>query len=306
MWPTLYTQKTALGEVPYNSWGLMITLAFLASAIVAHRRVARVGIDPDGMVGMYLLAIFGGLVGARLLHFLMATPAQFFADPLLFFNLGRGGFAFYGGFILAGGLCIAYAVHRKIDPWKLADALAPTVMLGLAFGRIGCFLAGCCHGRKIVLPPDAHGILPDTFTGGQIFVFSEFPFAAEMMRHGVGVNDVPVLPTQPYETIAAFTIFLITSLLFRVRKFDGMVFAAVLILYGIWRPFNESLRGDEIRGTGYFGALTTSQVIAIPTFLLGVAIVVLKFRGGVKPEVPVKRDDPGKDEPEEPESVPRI
>lgn len=305
MWPTLYTQKTAFGDVPYNSWGLTITLAFLFAAIVSHRRAARVGIDPDKMVGIYVVAIVLGLVGARLLHFLMATPEQFFADPLVFFNLTRGGFAFYGGFILAGIGAIWYGIRRKIDPWKLADVVGPTVMLGLAIGRIGCFLAGCCHGRVVDLPPDAHGILPDTFSGGQIFVFSEPPYVAELMRHGVGVNDVPVLPTQPYESIAAFTIFVIGSLLFHYRKFDGMAIAGVLFLYSLWRPFNESIRGDEIRGTDWFG-LTTSQLVSIPVFLLAVVIVAVQWRKGVKPETPFRGDEAEDDDDEGQASVPRI
>ncbi|MFZ5479672.1 MAG: prolipoprotein diacylglyceryl transferase [Myxococcota bacterium] len=286
MWPTLYTQKTSFGEVPYNSWGLMITLGFLFAAIVAHRRAAKVGIDPDKMVGLYVVAIVAGLAGARLLHFLMATPKQFFADPLAFFNLGKGGFAFYGGFILAGVLGVLYGRWRGMNVWKLCDVVGPTVMLGLAFGRVGCFLAGCCHGEAFTLPPDAHGILPDTFRGGQLFVFSEFPFLGEMTRHGVGENDVPVYPTQLYEHWASLAIFGVTSWMFhKWRKFDGQVFAAVLILYSIWRPFNESLRGDDIRGTDWFG-LTTSQVVAIPVLVLGVVIVALRFDKGVAPEKP--------------------
>ena len=87
MWPTLFKQQTGFGEVPYNSWGLMITLAFLFAAIVSHRRASRVGIDPDKLVGLYLLAIVLGLAGARLLHFLMATPDVFFADPTIFFRI---------------------------------------------------------------------------------------------------------------------------------------------------------------------------------------------------------------------------
>lgn len=300
MWPTLYTQQTAVGEVPYNSWGLMITLAFLAASIVSHRRAARVGIDPDKMVGVYLISIALGLAGARLLHFLMATPDVFFADPMVFFRLWQGGFAFYGGFILAGIGAVWYGIRKGMNPWKLADVVGPTVMLGLAFGRIGCFLAGCCHGMDVALPADARPILPDTFSGGQIFLVEGFPFFVQLTRHGVGHNDVPVYPTQLWESAAAFTIFLVTSWIWRHRRFDGQVIGAVLVLYSIWRPINESMRGDEVRGVDYLGLFTTSQLISIPVAVLGVAILVLRFRNGVAPEVPFEH------RVEESESVPRF
>lgn len=301
MWPTLYKQQTAFGEVPYNSWGLMITLAFLVAAIVSHRRAAKVGIDPDKMVGLYLTAIVLGLAGARLLHFLMATPDVFFADPLIFFRIWQGGFAFYGGFILAGIGGILYGIRRGINPWKLADVVGPTVMLGLAIGRIGCFMAGCCHGMKIELPPGARALLPDTFTGGQLFLLDHFPFIAEMTRHGVGHNNIPVYPTQLWESLACVVIFGVTTLMWHYRRFDGQVFAAVLLLYSMWRPVNESMRGDEVRGTDYLGLFTTSQLISIPVAVVGLAIVVLRFRRGVAPEVPFQPEDEG-----ETASAPRL
>jgi phosphatidylglycerol:prolipoprotein diacylglycerol transferase len=216
----------------------------------------------------------------------MATPDVFFADPMIFFRIWQGGFAFYGGFILAGIGGVLYGIRRGIDPWKLADVVGPTVMLGLSLGRIGCFLAGCCHGKPIGLPPDATALLPDTFSGGQLFLLGHFPFIAELTRHGVGHNDVPVYPTQLWESLAAFSIFLATSWIWRHRRFDGQVIAAVLLLYSLWRPINESMRGDEVRGVGYLGFLTTSQLISIPVAVLGVVIVVTRFRKGVKPEKP--------------------
>lgn len=291
MHPHLLVQQTSFGEVPYNSWGLMITLAFLAAAIVTHRRAGKVGIDPDKMVPFTMLCIVLGLMGARLLHFLMATPEVFFADPMVFFRLWQGGFAFYGGFILAGIGGVIYAWRNGMPVWKLCDVVAPTVMLGLSIGRIGCFLAGCCHGRQFTLPNDAVRLLPESFSGGQIFAFDHFPFFGVITRHGVGHNDVPVYPTQPWETLAAFTIFLVTSWMWRHRKFDGQVFAAVLILYSIWRPINESMRGDEVRGMDYLGMFTTSQLISIPVAVLGVLIVLFQFRKGVAPETPFVADE---------------
>lgn len=286
MFPTLYTQKTPFGDLPYNTWGLMITIAFLLASLYVHPRARRAGIDPDKMVGMYILAIVTGLMGARLMHFLMATPDVFFADPLIFFKIWTGGFAFYGGFIAATIAGWIYALRRGIDPWKMSDIIAPGVMLGLAIGRIGCFSAGCCHGMQIPLPSDATPLLPNSFTGGQLWFFPHLPFFAEMTRHGVGHNNEVVYPTQLFESLAAFLIFLGGRWLFEHRKFDGMVFGYVLVVYALWRPFNESLRGDEVRGMGYLGFLTSSQLVSIPVFVIGALVLLLRFRKGVAPEKP--------------------
>ncbi len=299
MYPTLYKQVTAFGEVPYNSWGLLVSLAFLAAAMVAHRRVASVGIDPDKMVGVYLVAIISGLLGARLLHFLMAIPKEFFKDPLMFFRIWQGGFAFYGGFIGAGVCSILYGKYRGINAWKLADTLGPTVMLGLAIGRLGCFLAGCCHGAVVDLPADAVPLFPDSFSGGQLFLVGHFPFLVELTRHGVGANNVPVYPTQLWESLAGLSIFLATSWMWRHRKFDGQIIATVLVLYSMWRPINESMRGDKVRGLDYFGYLTTSQLISIPVAVLGVLIVLTQMRKGVAKEVPfVQEEEPAASAPQ--------
>jgi phosphatidylglycerol:prolipoprotein diacylglycerol transferase len=289
MWPTLYTQQTPFGELPYNTWGLMIMLAFLAAALVAGRRVARVGIDPDIMSGMVGLSAASGLAGARLLHFLMSEDRHdFFDNPLIYFNLARGGFAFYGGFIAAGVLGVLYARSRGADTWKFADAVGPTVMVGLAVGRLGCFFGGCCHGATFTLPHDAHALLPVDFSGGQLYGMSEFPWLGMVMTKGVGVRGVPVYPTQLWEAAAAMVIFALASLSFRYRKFDGQSIATVLILYSLWRPINESLRGDSVRGTlDFLGmALTTSQIVSIFVGFAGLGLVVVGLRRGFRPETP--------------------
>ncbi len=286
MWPTLYTQHTNFADVPFNSWGLMITVAFSMAVLVSHRRAARVGIDPDKLVGFYALSIVLGLVGARLMHFLMATPKEFFAHPEWFFQLSHGGFAFYGGFILAGIGGVMYGRSRGIDGWKLSDVVAPTVMLGLAFGRIGCFLAGCCHGKAFDLPAAATPLLPTTFKGGQIWLIHGFPYLAEMTHRGVGHNDIVVYPTQIWEMLACFAIFGITSVIWhRFRKFDGIVIAAVLLLYAVWRPINESMRGDTIRGTDWYG-LTSSQFVSVLVAPVGILVFLIGMLRGRKPETP--------------------
>lgn len=294
MLPDLPVSGAWTNGIPLHTWGLMITMAFLVASAIAHGRASKVGLDPDKMTGFYIIAVIGGLLGARLLHFLMATPEVFFKDPWVFFRLWEGGFAFYGGFIALIVIAPIYTVARGMNFWKLADVCAPLTMLGLGIGRLGCFSAGCCHGRTVELPADAIPLFPASFEAahGQLYLLLHPPFLIALTHHGVGLNNVPVLSTQLYESFAVFCLFLFTSWLWRHRRFDGEVFAAVLVLYAIWRPINESLRGDEVRGMGYFGFLTTSQLVSIPVGLFGIAIVLWRFRKGVAPEAPFRHEEP--------------
>jgi phosphatidylglycerol:prolipoprotein diacylglycerol transferase len=280
--------------VPLNTWGLVVTLAFGAAALFCYRRMGRVGIDPDHIVPIVILAAVGGLMGARLLHFTMAEPEALFSNPMVYFNMGKGGFAVMGGHIGGAVAVVAYVLARGIPVWKMADIVAPPIMLAQAIGRVGCFFAGCCHGAPVDLPAGATPLLPTSFAGGQVWFAPQYPFVYEMTHDGVGVNDQVVYATQVYEIGASLLIFLVGSLVFHTfRKFDGMVAAMMIAAYATWRPYVETMRGDTVRGVGYFGHFSTSQVMS-GAFLIGaVVIVLLRATRGVAPETPFAAPDDG-------------
>jgi phosphatidylglycerol:prolipoprotein diacylglycerol transferase len=261
----------------------MITLAFLLAGWVAQTRAEKAGVDGYRLTGLYVVLFLSGLAGARLLHFLMAEPEHFFADPLVYFRFWEGGFAFYGGAIL-GTLCgILYARLRGVDIWRLADLCAPPLMLGLGIGRIGCFLAGCCHGAARALPESFLSLLPGSFSGGALYVMGQPPFLLEEFRHGVGLNNTPMLPTHLWESVGALLLFAVLSWRWSRRRYDGQVFAWLMLLYPVLRSAIELFRGDTIRGVGWFGFLSTSQLLSIPIFALGLLLVVLRRRRGLRP-----------------------
>jgi phosphatidylglycerol:prolipoprotein diacylglycerol transferase len=275
MWPDIFRVSTSDGSFPVHTWGLMITLAFLAAAGVTQARARDAGIDGDKLPGLYLVAFLCGLAGARLLHFTMAEPARFFHDPAVFFRIWEGGFAFYGGVLLAIAGCFTYALLLGIPIWKLSDLTSPAIMLGLSLGRIGCFCAGCCHGAVHALPAGAENILPEGFAGGRLWAFGQTPFLLAEPFGGVGIQHQPLLPTQLWESAAALGLYLLLTWRWRTRRYDGQVFAWLLLTYPLVRSTIEIFRGDAIRGVDWLGLFSTSQLISIPVFTAGLVLALL-------------------------------
>jgi phosphatidylglycerol---prolipoprotein diacylglyceryl transferase len=161
-------------------------------------------------------------------------------DCLEVLKFWHGGLAYYGGFLFAVPVGLWYAKRHKLGVWRIADLTSPFIALGLFFGRMGCFLNGCCYGRECSLPWAVR-----------------FP----------GLGNVPVHPTQLYEALGALAISATLYLGVRPRKrAHGQVFAALLVLYGVLRFVLEFWRADE---RGGFAGLSTSQWIGIPLVVAG-------------------------------------
>jgi len=148
--PTLFH----LGPIPIRSYGFMIMIGFLVAVHLAGRRARKVGADEEFVLNLGLLALVVGIIGARAFFVIHRLP-QFLAQPnpvLAMLNIIGGGLEFYGGFLSAVVAVIIYLrLKKKSIRWYL-DILAPSIMLGLAFGRIGCLLNGCCWGGVTSLP----------------------------------------------------------------------------------------------------------------------------------------------------------
>jgi len=144
--------------IPIYGFGAMLFITFVVCTMWLSRRGKRVGMPPERMQDMAIWMFVSGIIGARVLY--MIQYANQFPDKspggliLAFFQIWKGGIIFYGS---AFGATIGYAlfyrfVLRKmnVSGWQLADAVAPVLALGLAIGRIGCYLNGCCWGQVAV------------------------------------------------------------------------------------------------------------------------------------------------------------
>jgi phosphatidylglycerol:prolipoprotein diacylglycerol transferase len=137
--------------LPIYGYGFMLMVAFLVGMWLAVRRARAEGISKDHLWDICFPIFLGGLVGGRLLSRIMdPSPGNWWQQILGFFEIWRGGLILYGG-VPGGLLGYVYAYYRVVRPNKLstlriADIVAPSLALGLFFGRIGCFMNGCCWG----------------------------------------------------------------------------------------------------------------------------------------------------------------
>lgn len=312
MYPTLYEIQGGMG---IHSYGLLIAAAFVAAFVVVYRRSMQVGIHPDRLVGIFLASGLGGAVGARVLYLIAVEPMDRWLQPSAIFS--GAGFAYYGG-VIGGALAVSAVARAQGTPyWKLADIAGPALVLGYGVGRFGCFFAGCCHGAEAPLGPDPLGLLPSSFSNGQIWLSSHFPFLTLEFHTGVGrLHDVPLYPTQIWSAFSGLFTFALLSWVWSRRRFDGQVAALTLLMEPAFRILIESFRADQrgyafswpapefvagyLPGLGQAGeelgqnliGLTTSQAIGLGMMVLGVVLYQVLRGQGVAPE---KRLQPEED-----------
>jgi len=132
-------------------YGLMLVLGFLVSLAVAQWRARRAGEDPEHMARVALLALVGGIVGSRVAYIIERWESHFaraedrFAEML---DVSSGGLIYYGGVLLATAMVVAYLLRKRLPVRRYLDIVAAPLMIGLAFGRAGCTLNGCCYGAR--------------------------------------------------------------------------------------------------------------------------------------------------------------
>lgn len=240
-----------------HSFGLMVFTGFLAGYVCLQVTGPERGLSSRTVLSLALWILFSGIVGARLLYALVHWER-----PLEALMIWRGGFVFYGGALAGLAAALLFSRKRKIAFLTVADLLTPAAMLGLFFGRIGCFLAGDCYGSRA---PEA---LPWAV---------EFPFR-EGSLIPVDLLYVPLHPTQIYLSLNALLLFVATLYIARQRRYEGQVFVAGLLLYGMTRGVLEFFRGDRAE-RGYFGPLSTSQWISAGMITLAVILYLSQKNG---------------------------
>ena len=232
-------------------YGIFIALAMLIASAFVLKKGKAMGLVEDDLMDLIIWVLPSAIIGARIYYVLFYDLNYYISTPMEILNLRAGGLAIHGGVI--GGVLAGYFVtKRKKMPFvKLADIVAPVLILGQAIGRWGNFFNGEAHGGPTNLP------------------------------WGILVDGVRVHPTFLYESIWDFIIFVFLMRILNKKHFDSQVLSLYLILYSVGRFFIEGLRTDSLM----IGPLRVAQVISLALIGLG---GVIYFYGKKKSETNIQ------------------
>jgi len=251
----MYPDLIKIGPLTVHTYGALIAIGFIVGLLIAMREGRRNGIDSQKIMDMGLLLIISGVVGSRITYILM-NFSQYSTNPLNMFKLWEGGLVFSGGLLAAIISLFFYLRHHKLDFWRIGDIWAPALAVGQAMGRIGCFMAGCCYGKE------SHGFCSVVFTDPK----------------SIAPLNIPLYPTQLFDSLGNFIIFAILMILSARKKFQGQVFLWFLIMHSTARLVIEKFRGDD-RGIFLGTNWTVTQFLAIVILISAIsALFYLKSK----------------------------
>lgn len=241
-----------IGPVTIRWYGIMIACGLMAGMILLQRNRKHADLRADQVSDVVLYTVISGILGARIFYVLQFWN-QFKYNPAEIIRIDHGGLVFYGGFICALFTTCVYCKWKKISIPKLLDIYGPSLALAHAFGRIGCFMNGCCFGK------------PSNFWG-----------AVQFPQGSVPANVFPfqkLYPVQLYETFCNILLFILLQFCIKKLK-PGQTAALYAVGYGILRLGIEFFRGDH--KNLIFNVLTPAQFISLLMIPAGVVFLICR------------------------------
>lgn len=270
-----------LGFFKLPMYGLMLLVGFLSGLWLARHRAAQYGVPKETLLDLATYIILAGLAGARLLYVLLHLEYFWRHPHRIIFN--RSDFVFFGGAVAATVVVYLFCRARSLSLWDVTDCFAPGAALGHAFGRVGCFLQGCCYGARCDLPWAVR--FPSNLDpSGRETTFANPAFADHVDHFGLPADapfSFPVHPTQLYESAANLLIAAVLIWLSRRQRFRGQIIVTYIALYSLARFTIEHFRGDLERGV--FGPFSTSQWIAAVTFVAALVLWRVRRADTIRP-----------------------
>ena len=237
-------------------YGIMVAAGFLASLAVLQYKRKYARMTSDQVIDLSIIIVVCGIVGARIAYVVQFFD-QFRGNLWKIFRVDQGGLVFYGGFILAALVIYGYVRRHKLCVPRILDICAPAMAVGHAFGRIGCFLQGCCFG----IPCKAFGTVYPPGTAPAARYPDMESIAQNLQLTGrAAASSLPLLPVQLIESAGNLLLGIGLLLLFRKIRRTGSIAAAYFIGYGVLRFVLECFRGDH---TDRIIGLTRAQLVGL-------------------------------------------
>lgn len=255
----MYPKLLEIGDFTIYAYGFFIVLGgFLAYLHMKKAAKAAYNVNDDQVTTMLLLIIVMAFVGGKVLFYL-EDPQTYLAAPSKMLDDMGNGFVFFGSLLFAIPAVIFYFINQKLPVWGMLDLTAFSAIIAHGFGRIGCFMAGCCH-----------GIVTDSALG---VIYTDPACQADPLHS-------PLHPTQLYAVVLLLGIFITLKWVYTKKyRFEGQVFLLYVMLYSFGRAIIEVFRGDEARGYLFDGLMSHSQFISL---LLIIAALLLYFKRNKK------------------------
>ena len=258
-----------IGPLSITGFGIAVASAFILGQMIASREIERRGFSSDPVADIVAATLVGFIVGAKI-YYAILTHSW---DSIL----TRGGFVFWGGFagsVAAGALMIRY---KKLRFWHIADVFCIGLAAGYSVGRTGCWAVGDDYGK-----PWPGGWLAVKFPEGEPTSTAAHKTQSFGVQFPAGTDPVSVIavyPTQLFEVLLGFLIFLIVWRLREHKHAEGWLFGVWAVWAGIERFAVEFLRAKDDHIAGPNAGLSAAQIISIGIFLFG--IVWMRMRRDV-------------------------
>ena len=226
-------------QIVIYSYGALILLGVISAYLFLRKNAFKeFGLNQEAshnlLVGLIVMSVFGGKF-----FMIFENPSYYLTH--LSSLISNSGFVFYGSLIFSMGFIYWFIKKHQLPVWQFLDLIAFVTLIVHFFGRLGCFLAGCCHGIE------SHGSLAITYTD---------------INSLANPLNTPLHPTQLYSSFMLMSIFLFLTWLKPKKQFNGQLFLLYLILYSFGRSVIEEFRGDQARGFLFDGWYSNSQFIS--------------------------------------------
>lgn len=255
-----------IGPLHIKTYGLALAISFFVGVWLAVKRAKAKGLNSQDMFDLCFIILLAAIVGSRFFYVIYHTEEfqGHWLDAVNPFQssgvIGIAGLSMMGGIALAIIAALVYFIAKRMYPWPMLDALAPSFLLGAGITRIGCFFNGCCYG------------LPTNSWCGVVFPF----------------DTQPLIPTQLFSSAADFIMFGLILLLEKKKTFEGYTFWLVLMMYSVWRFFIDFFRYYEnsmiVFSIGNMH-ITRNQFLTACLFIIGLVwFIYLKRKNARAPE----------------------
>lgn len=270
-----------IGKLEINLYGILMAVGMAVGVLVACLNAKKRGLKANDILILACYVLPLSIIGAKIYYVLFSLDK--YASIGDVFRDFTNGFAIYGG-VIGGAIGVALfcAIHKK-NFFAVADIATPSLILGQAIGRIGCYFGGCCYGVEVVNQADMW-----------------FPLATQ-------IGGVWHYSTFFYECLWNILVFVALMLMLYLAKFikeRGVIMSLYFILYGIGRAIIETWRGDSLM----LGSIKVSQLLSILLILLGVAVitVIYVYKYALKKPLKVFEFPPAKESVEQKMEMPPV